>query len=440
MSPRQRRRGNRYENVCVKIPPNETGQKKAPNGEGEAKFNESETNMQNGSRQQNKNNTNEISFSNSKRPNLTAANKGVHRVLTEAELATFRTSFCDSHQTGQCPNSDSCDKSHCLTWQRRNPYRIHYCPQLCPEIQFVKSSKKMVLFRRCTRGKHCAFAHSKEEELYHPLVYKTKRCSAFPRCTRYYCPFIHFPEEARSGKCAEHMELMRIELETKGELDSFSEETQQQGSNEANNFTEDLQAEGSSYLSSFAEALSTVHVDPDNTGIMDSTFRDTTFDGNMDFSQPMSYADLVRSGGQTNSCNRDGMSRVGYIACPQENLNFVVSQDPCLPIDSAIDYAPGLLNSENNILLNYNDLPQQEMGYAQTSSGGEAFSEMLVNFMSEASDQEEMERIDTNVMGKNDPQIKSKWMRLNDEDYFNSKFDQVLSLNGENWTCEGSIF
>ncbi|UKK00424.2 hypothetical protein MACK_000496 [Theileria orientalis] len=124
---------------------------------------------------------------------------GKHAVLSEEQLATFRTSFCAKHHQNKCPNSDSCEKSHCLTWQRRNPYEISYCPHLCPEIQFVKKSRKMVLYRRCTRGKNCNFAHSKEEELYHPLVYKTKQCSSFPKCTRYFCPFVHDPSEMRDA-------------------------------------------------------------------------------------------------------------------------------------------------------------------------------------------------------------------------------------------------
>nr|PVC54087.1 hypothetical protein MACL_00003334 [Theileria orientalis] len=124
---------------------------------------------------------------------------GKHAVLSEEQLANFRTSFCAKHHQNKCPNSDSCEKSHCLTWQRRNPYEISYCPHLCPEIQFVKKSRKMVLYRRCTRGKNCNFAHSKEEELYHPLVYKTKQCSSFPKCTRYFCPFVHDPSEMRDA-------------------------------------------------------------------------------------------------------------------------------------------------------------------------------------------------------------------------------------------------
>lgn len=55
----------------------------------------------------------------------------------------------------------------------------------------------MCLVRHCNRGRHCTFAHSKEEELYHPLTYKTRLCSVFPLCGRHYCPFAHFPEEVR---------------------------------------------------------------------------------------------------------------------------------------------------------------------------------------------------------------------------------------------------
>ncbi|KAK2194680.1 bifunctional RING finger protein Unkempt-like/Zinc finger [Babesia duncani] len=136
--------------------------------------------------------------------------KGRHLVLTEEELATFRTSFCTRHHQNKCLNSDSCEKSHCLTWQRRNPYEVNYCPQLCPEIQFVKKSRKMVLYRRCTRGKSCNFAHSKEEELYHPLVYKTKQCSAYPKCSRYFCPFVHAPSELRDVSHLRHMETTNV--------------------------------------------------------------------------------------------------------------------------------------------------------------------------------------------------------------------------------------
>ncbi|KAK9170756.1 Zinc finger C-x8-C-x5-C-x3-H type (and similar) family protein [Cryptosporidium meleagridis] len=121
-----------------------------------------------------------------------------HYLLTIYELYVFRTVVCSSHLQGKCKNSDSCPFSHCLTWQRRNPNDHYYSPKLCPEICFVKSNEKMNLIRRCKKGKLCTFAHSKEEQLYHPLMYKTKECSLYPNCNRYYCPFSHGIEQIRA--------------------------------------------------------------------------------------------------------------------------------------------------------------------------------------------------------------------------------------------------
>ncbi|KAF7455876.1 Zinc finger C-x8-C-x5-C-x3-H type family protein [Cryptosporidium felis] len=121
-----------------------------------------------------------------------------HYMLSIYELYVFRTIVCNSHLHGKCENSDSCPFSHCLTWQRRNPNDHYYSPKLCPEICFVKNNEKMNLIRRCKKGKLCTFAHSKEEQLYHPLMYKTKGCSLYPNCNRYYCPFSHGVEQIRT--------------------------------------------------------------------------------------------------------------------------------------------------------------------------------------------------------------------------------------------------
>ncbi|KAJ1608588.1 CCCH RNA binding domain-containing protein [Cryptosporidium canis] len=121
-----------------------------------------------------------------------------HYLLTIYELYVFRTVVCSSHLQGKCEHSDSCPFSHCLTWQRRNPNEHYYSPKLCPEICFVKNNEKMNLIRRCRKGKLCTFAHSKEEQLYHPLMYKTKECSLYPNCNRYYCPFSHGVEQIRN--------------------------------------------------------------------------------------------------------------------------------------------------------------------------------------------------------------------------------------------------
>ncbi|PFH35174.1 hypothetical protein BESB_060610 [Besnoitia besnoiti] len=120
-----------------------------------------------------------------------------HYTLSEVELATFRTQLCENHQKAHCAQPDACPHSHCLTWQRRNPYEIIYDPHLCPGIEFRRSNSKMSLIRHCTRGRSCTYAHSKEEELYHPLMYKTKICTVFPNCDRHYCPFAHSVDELR---------------------------------------------------------------------------------------------------------------------------------------------------------------------------------------------------------------------------------------------------
>eukprot|EP00922_Rhytidocystis_sp_ex-Travisia-forbesii_P052234 GHVS01077514.1.p1 GENE.GHVS01077514.1~~GHVS01077514.1.p1 ORF type:complete len:464 (+),score=97.12 GHVS01077514.1:20-1411(+) len=80
---------------------------------------------------------------------------------------------------------------------------IPFCnhrPKLCPGIEFVKVGNKMKLIRRCTTGRACPYAHSKEEELYHPLVYKTEMCLSLQNCKRFFCPFAHNLGELRDGK------------------------------------------------------------------------------------------------------------------------------------------------------------------------------------------------------------------------------------------------
>lgn len=124
--------------------------------------------------------------------------------LTDQQLADFRTQICAQHKKGNCANPDRCPDSHCQTWQRRNPYHYNYASKMCPDIEFVKKGNKMTLLGRCTRGRVCTFAHSKEEELYHPSMYKTRMCNAHPYCTRYFCPFAHHLSEIREPSALLH--------------------------------------------------------------------------------------------------------------------------------------------------------------------------------------------------------------------------------------------
>jgi serine/threonine protein kinase len=56
-------------------------------------------------------------------------------------------------------------------------------------------STRSALYFICSRsGKNCNHAHSREEVLYHPNVYKTSMCETW-NCSSYYCPFAHSLDE-----------------------------------------------------------------------------------------------------------------------------------------------------------------------------------------------------------------------------------------------------
>ncbi|CEL93282.1 unnamed protein product [Vitrella brassicaformis CCMP3155] len=59
---------------------------------------------------------------------------------------------------------------------------------------------KMRVKNFCRRGRMCMYSHSKEEQMFHPLTYKTKLCRDFMSsgaCPRYFCPFAHGDQELR---------------------------------------------------------------------------------------------------------------------------------------------------------------------------------------------------------------------------------------------------
>jgi serine/threonine protein kinase len=112
--------------------------------------------------------------------------------LTYDDLIKFRTRFCERFlQFGECNFHDKCQYSHNLIWRRRSPLKCSYEPKLCESIVVYYSTKnKRQTTNNCGMGKNCRFAHSREEVLYHPVIYKTLMCES-SRCTRYYCPFAH---------------------------------------------------------------------------------------------------------------------------------------------------------------------------------------------------------------------------------------------------------
>eukprot|EP00916_Digyalum_oweni_P006439 GHVL01011047.1.p1 GENE.GHVL01011047.1~~GHVL01011047.1.p1 ORF type:complete len:139 (-),score=5.54 GHVL01011047.1:877-1293(-) len=114
-----------------------------------------------------------------------------NRILSDYDLFTFRTLVCPSMQSGpSCENGRACKFSHCLTWPRRNPQRADYSPAYCPAIQFKRHEGKTLLKKNsCTAGRKCGYSHTKDEQMYHPFIYKTQLCQFYPRCERGWCPF-----------------------------------------------------------------------------------------------------------------------------------------------------------------------------------------------------------------------------------------------------------
>ena len=108
----------------------------------------------------------------------------------------FRTRFCERFlQYGECNFGGKCQYSHNMTWRRRSPQKYLYEPRLCDNIiTYVSDSGKKQTMINCHNGKNCKFAHSREEVLFHPALYKTVMCED-PACTRYYCPFAHSVDE-----------------------------------------------------------------------------------------------------------------------------------------------------------------------------------------------------------------------------------------------------
>ena len=49
----------------------------------------------------------------------------------------------------------------------------------------------------CKRGRSCLFSHTKEEQMYHPEVYKTLLCKNYPDCDKIFCPFAHGIKDLR---------------------------------------------------------------------------------------------------------------------------------------------------------------------------------------------------------------------------------------------------
>eukprot|EP00929_Paragymnodinium_shiwhaense_P024034 TRINITY_DN14904_c0_g1_i1.p1 TRINITY_DN14904_c0_g1~~TRINITY_DN14904_c0_g1_i1.p1 ORF type:complete len:523 (-),score=99.17 TRINITY_DN14904_c0_g1_i1:60-1628(-) len=128
----------------------------------------------------------------------------------------FRTKPCQRLAAGgSCSWGSQCQFSHSVHWPRRPHRSIMYSPELCPKVHITSGPNpgEVRIINSCTLGGKCALAHSKEEVLYHPWLFKTCLCEEHAsnknqptargrrkkHCHRHYCPFAHGTKELRTS-------------------------------------------------------------------------------------------------------------------------------------------------------------------------------------------------------------------------------------------------
>jgi hypothetical protein len=145
-------------------------------------------------------------------------------------LNIFRTKPCQRLlRSGTCDWRSQCQFSHSLGWPRRPPTRSRYTPEICESVlRGLASGGGFDV--ECPNGQRCPRAHTKEEVLYHPQVFKTSLCEEHQaagaggrtmrgtagrsRCHRYYCPYAHGNQELRDSPMdAEKRQRIMLDLE-----------------------------------------------------------------------------------------------------------------------------------------------------------------------------------------------------------------------------------
>jgi len=127
--------------------------------------------------------------------------------MNNFELSVFRTTRCplktcceNTKVPTRCWATHASDGSN--RWLRRNPWVYAYKHLLCPHVRPKHGSKdgtdgKSSKWSSCQKGRQCGLAHSIEEQMYHPFVYKTSNC-VNKDCERPFCPFLHPNETPHS--------------------------------------------------------------------------------------------------------------------------------------------------------------------------------------------------------------------------------------------------
>uniref|UniRef100_A0A6C0CLB1 C3H1-type domain-containing protein n=1 Tax=viral metagenome TaxID=1070528 RepID=A0A6C0CLB1_9ZZZZ len=114
----------------------------------------------------------------------------------------FKTEMCEFVKNGiVCQHASQCLYYHNEEQRRRPPvtgiinelgtktYSWKYIPKWCKHLQ-PDSVGKMP--KKCPFGDNCYYAHTLNEILYHPLLYKTRKCKNGLGCKRInVCAYVH---------------------------------------------------------------------------------------------------------------------------------------------------------------------------------------------------------------------------------------------------------
>lgn len=136
--------------------------------------------------------------------------------LVGDDLLKFRTRHCQRFvKQGYCNFADKCQYSHNIEWTRRPLWKYNYTEKLCDFVRGNPCSSKAERSQNiCGLHRQCPLAHSYEEQVYHPKVYKRVLCQRYIKnqCPRYYCPFAHGVSELQGTELMDGNLLSMISL------------------------------------------------------------------------------------------------------------------------------------------------------------------------------------------------------------------------------------
>eukprot|EP01022_Parablepharisma_sp_SALTPOND_P017653 TRINITY_DN2860_c0_g1_i1.p1 TRINITY_DN2860_c0_g1~~TRINITY_DN2860_c0_g1_i1.p1 ORF type:complete len:701 (+),score=83.36 TRINITY_DN2860_c0_g1_i1:99-2105(+) len=141
----------------------------------------------------------------------------MHKKLPTRVLPPFNLSL---YKTEKCPNAQCsvvhCEFYHNILERRRNPEIFSYGNTRCLKT-FVNG--RYANPSECPNGDSCKQCHTKNEFYYHPLNYKSQKCTR-SRCPyEKYCPDIHGDEFALGENDTEIIETLSEKIENlKNEL------------------------------------------------------------------------------------------------------------------------------------------------------------------------------------------------------------------------------